>query len=171
MCDRLSSVEVGADVQVVRCSGPEAARSAAGIWARAKAIRDGETSDVAVDQALASVERRLGLDGARLLTAARGGRAAGFVLFAPVAAQVELFYLAVDPDFWGAGVAGALLRSLDQEARGLGLDALTLWVIDDNQRAISVYERCGWVRTEQTQRESPRSRLERRFVKQLEPAP
>jgi GNAT superfamily N-acetyltransferase len=96
--------------------------------------------------------------------------AAGFALLAPTASVVELYYLAVDPDIWGAGVARALLTRVDSEARALGFDALELWVIDDNHRAIAVYERSGWIRTEHTQRDSPRSRLERRFVKQLNSA-
>ena len=102
-----------------------------------------------------------------MLLARQGGGAVGFALFAPNATAVELYYLAVDPDAWGAGVASLLLTCVDDDARVLGCDALELWVIDDNERAIAVYERSGWVRTEQTKRDAPLSRLERRFVKHL----
>ncbi|EME62864.1 GNAT family acetyltransferase [Rhodococcus ruber BKS 20-38] len=64
-------------------------------------------------------------------------------------------------------MASGLLTEVDADARALGFDALELWVIDDNQRAIAVYERSGWVRTKQSKRDASSSRLERRFVKQL----
>ncbi len=102
-----------------------------------------------------------------MLLARRGGGAVGFALFAPNPSAVELYYLAVDPDAWGTGVASLLLTSVEADARVLGFDALELWVIDDNRRAIAVYERSGWNRTKQTKRDTPLSRLERRFVKHL----
>jgi GNAT superfamily N-acetyltransferase len=153
--------------RVTRGNEREVATSCAAIWARAKARRDGEPNEASVEEALQGVQRRLALDGARLLLARRGGVPAGFALFAPNASAVEVYYLAVDPDAWGAGVASELLTCVDTEARALGFDALELWVIDDNQRAIAVYERSGWVRTLQTKRDTPLSRLERRYVKQL----
>lgn len=153
--------------RVTRGNQGEAVRSCAAMWARAKARRDGEPREASVEEALLGVQRRLALDGARLLLARRGGVAAGFALLAPHASAIELYYLAVDPEAWGAGVASWLLTGVDAEARALGFDALELWVIDDNQRAIAVYERSGWVRTEQTKRDAPLSRLERRFVKHL----
>lgn len=153
--------------RVARGNEREAARSCAAIWARAKARRDGEPSEASAEEALLGVQRRLALEGAQLLLARRGGVAAGFALFAPNATAVELYYLAVDPDAWGAGVASGLLTGVDAEARALGYDTLELWVIDDNERAIVVYERSGWVRTEQTKRDGPSSRPERRFVKHL----
>lgn len=153
--------------RVTRGNEREAARSSAAIWARAKTRRDGEPKEASVEEALVGVQRRLALDGARLLLARRDGVSAGFALFAPNASAIELYYLAVDPDAWGAGVASGLLTEVDADARALGFVALELWVIDDNQRAIAVYERSGWVRTKQTKRDAPSSRLERRFVKQL----
>jgi GNAT superfamily N-acetyltransferase len=160
-------VEAVALERVTRGTEREAARSCAAIWARAKARRDGEPNEASVDDALLGVQRRLALDGAGLLLARRDGVVAGFALVAPNASAIELYYLAVDPDAWGAGVASDLLIGVDTEARALGFDALELWVIDDNQRAIAVYERSGWVRAEQTKRDTPSSRLERRYVKHL----
>ena len=154
-------------MRIVRGNGPEAARLSAAIWARAKAHRDGEPHDAPVEDALRGVERRLSLDGAQLLLARQDGGASGFALFASHANSVELYYLAVDPTAWGAGVASLLLTCVDAETRLLGFDTLELWVIDDNRRATDVYERSGWVRTEQTKRDTPLSRLERRFVKHL----
>jgi ribosomal protein S18 acetylase RimI-like enzyme len=163
-------VEAFALERVTRGNDREEARSAAAIWARAKARRDGEQNDASVEEALLGIQRRLTLDGAQLLLGRRGGVAAGFALFAPNASTIELYYLAVDPDDWGSGVASELLTCVDAEARALGFDALQLWVIDDNQRAIAVYERAGWISTAQTKRDTSSSRLERRFVKRLQAA-
>lgn len=66
-----------------------------------------------------------------------------------------------------AGIARTLLACVDAEAQALGIDALELWVVDDNQRATAVYERSGWIATEHTKQASPRSRLERCLVKTL----
>lgn len=117
----------------------EAARSSAAIWARAKARRDGEPKEASVEEALVGVQRQLALDGARLLLARRDGVPAGFALFAPNASAIELYYLAVDPDAWG----GSGERAPDRGGRrrlGAWLRRAGLWVIDDNQRAVAVYE-------------------------------
>ena len=56
-----------------------------------------------------------------------------------------------------------LLLSVDEHAREIGRDTLELWVINDNELAIRVYERSGWVGTGEVQRDA--GRLERRFLK------
>ena len=113
------------------------------------------------------VQRRLDLDGAKLVLARRDGRSVGFTLFAPRSGTLEVFYLAVDPDDWGTGVAGHLLLSAEEHARELGRKTLELWVIDDNERAIRVYERAGWVGTHEVKRDAPDGRLERRFLRHI----
>lgn len=145
-------------------SDPDAARASASIWARAKDRRDGSPNGSSDEDALHGVQRRLRLHGSQLLLARQGGAAVGFALFAPNDTAVELYYLAVDPDAWGAGVAHRLLRRVATDALAAGAAAVELWVIDDNQRAIDVYERSGWVPTKQTRRDRPSSREERRFV-------
>lgn len=89
----------------------------------------------------------------------------GFTLFAPRERTLEVFYLAVDPGAWGGGVGSHLLLSVEEHARELGRDTLELWVINDNERAIRVYERAGWVGTDEVQRDA--GRLERRFLKRV----
>lgn len=93
------------------------------------------------------------------------GRAAGFALLAPQESSVELFYLAVDPDVWGLGVAGRLLHRVDEHAGRLGREHLELWVIEDNDRAVTTYERAGWSRTADLRQEPAGSPVERRFVR------
>ena len=94
----------------------------------------------------------------------------GFALVAPRPETLELFHLAVDPRAWGRGLASELLRAVDSRARVVGRTTLELWVIDDNARAVGVYERAGWTRTRETQQDATSGRIERRLVRRL-PAP
>jgi hypothetical protein len=56
----------------------------------------------------------------------------------------------------------------EEHAREIGRDTLELWVINDNERAIRVYERSGWLGTDEVQRDA--GRLERRFLKRVRQA-
>ncbi len=141
---------------------------AASIWAQAKAQRDQASSPGSAEDALPGLRRRLGLEGARLLVEHRDDRPVGFILFAPQAQALEIFYLAVSPSAWGRGVGTSLLQNVETEARDNGRTVLELWVIDDNERAVRVYERAGFTRTEDVKRDHPEGRLERRFVRHLE---
>lgn len=143
--------------------------AASTIWARAVGRRDGRPPATA-ETARVGIERRLALEGAALVVDRLDGRPAGFALLAPRESSVELFYLAVDPDVWGRGVAGRLLHRVDEHARQLGHDRLELWVIDDNERAVRTYERAGWRRTADVQQDPPGSPVERRFVRTVKPA-
>ena len=152
-------------VEVTTSPDAAAVRDAAGIWARATARRDGTTSPTSVDATEAGVRRRLALEGAALLLARQDERMVGFALVAPRPETLELFHLAVDPSAWGHGLAAELLRAVDSRAGVVGRTTLELWVIDDNQRALGVYERAGWTRTDQTERDPTSGRIERRLVR------
>ena len=56
--------------------------------------------------------------------------------------EAELLNLAVDPAFRRRGIASALLRALETEAKG----ELFLEVAEPNHAAIALYEHHGWVR-------------------------
>jgi GNAT superfamily N-acetyltransferase len=140
---------------------------AAVIWARARARRDHEPEPATGETTLPGIQRRLDLAGAKLLLAFRDGRPVGFTLFAPRARTLEVFYLAVDPLEWGRGVASGLLRSVEQYAKEIGRDILELWVINDNGRAISVYERSGWLGTDELMPDAASGRIERRFLRHI----
>ena len=91
----------------------------------------------------------------------------GFLLVAPRARTLEIFYLAVDPDAWGCGIGSRLLISAEDHARKVGRETLELWVINDNERAIRVYERSGWLGTHEVKRDTRSGRLERRFLRHV----
>lgn len=151
--------------------GAEAIREAAAIWSEATALRDGTLTARKVEELIPGVRRRLSLDEAELLVARSSGHAAGFTLYAPHQDTLEIFYLAVRPDAWGRGVASQLLREVEKRAREMDRRILELWVIDDNARAIRVYEKNGFVRTDDTKYDSSSTRTERRLLKQLSCAP
>ncbi|UTT40941.1 GNAT family N-acetyltransferase [Glutamicibacter mishrai] len=119
-------------------------QSAAKIWAQAAAQRDHKPLPFDGSQALAGVERRWALPGARLVVASKDGVPAGFTLCSPQDGYLEIYYVAVAPDFWGQGVARELLAEVDHFAQKAGFHDLRLWAIADNSRAINLYRANGY---------------------------
>ena len=77
---------------------------------------------------------------ARILVAERGGAMAGFVV---IDGTGYLDQLVVDNTLWRSGLGGALI----DRAKKLSPGGITLLVNTDNTRAISFYERQGFVHT------------------------
>ncbi|GLW31937.1 GNAT family N-acetyltransferase [Actinoplanes regularis] len=152
-------------IKIVRDGGVESQRAAASIWARATAERDNLLGPAPLEEKLPGIQHRLSTAGSSLHVAHLRGEAVGFVLVVTGEAVLELVYFAVDPESWGAGVGRRLLTHVDDLARLAGIGSLELWVIDDNERAIQVYERSGWTPTEDLKISA--GRLERRLVKSL----
>ena len=125
----------------------EALLVAASIWADATAARDGLTQPVAPTVKLPGLRAALALPGATLYTAARDELSVGFVVLVPLGRRLEVRYLAVGPSAWGQGIAGELLAHVHQVAMTGGLEAIDLWVLADNERAVAVYVRAGWAVT------------------------
>ncbi|SEE84286.1 Acetyltransferase (GNAT) family protein [Arthrobacter alpinus] len=145
----------------------EAQREAARIWSLAKARRDQNSESDPVEKTLPGIQRRLDLAGAELILATNSKGSVGFTLFAPHEETLEIFYLAVAPDSWGGGVAGALLAGVEEYAREISRGILELWVISDNERAINVYQRAGFIGTDQLQYLESSGQTERRMIKHL----
>ncbi len=160
-------MELNDELQLAVSLEPHAVRSAALIWARATALRDGLPEPATGEEKMPGIQRRLSLEGSRLLLARQVDTYVGFTLFAPQAENLEIFYLAVGPDSWGSGVASALLVGAEEHARSLGRAALELWVINDNDRALGVYERAGFADTKQVKLDEFSGQIERRLLKQI----
>ncbi|OZF31160.1 hypothetical protein CH294_21755 [Rhodococcus sp. 14-2483-1-1] len=135
----------------------------ASIWVRSTDLRDGCAEPTRVSRAVDGIRRRIELDDARALVAECAGDIVGFVLCAVQGDVLEVFYLAVDPEMWGRGIATCLLHAVDTHAGSVGCDTCELWVIDDNERAVGVYEGAGWLRTDMTQMDTASGRLERKL--------
>lgn len=154
-------------VELAVGSDLHAVREAALIWARATAVRDQRPEPATGDDKIPGIQRRLRREGAKLLLARRNGICVGFTLFAPREDSLEIFYLAVDPDSWGSSVATALLAGAQDHARSMGRSTVELWVINDNERALGVYARAGFVDAGRLKRDESSGQIERRLVKHI----
>jgi GNAT superfamily N-acetyltransferase len=92
-----------------------------------------------------------------MLVAERGGEAIGFSSIGrarddPAAGEIYAIY--VLPEAWGTGAGHALMQESVRRLRDDGYGEGILWVLDDNPRARTFYEREGWspmdVRREET---------------------
>ena len=51
-----------------------------------------------------------------------------------------------DKGWWGRGIGPQILQLCEKQARGLGLDTLTMIAADDNERSIRAFEKMGFER-------------------------
>ena len=58
----------------------------------------------------------------------------------------EIWAVYIDPSNWGEGAGRALCDAAEQELRRLGFAEVTLWVLEDNQRALGFYLSNGFFR-------------------------
>ncbi len=70
----------------------------------------------------------------------------GFVLARVVAGEAEILTIAVDPSHRRSGLGGHLLAAASDLAARQGGEALFLEVSVDNQAALGLYDRAGFVR-------------------------
>jgi GNAT superfamily N-acetyltransferase len=93
----------------------------------------------------------IGDEGHRTWVAEIDDRVAGFAFTRPTQdddlnpleiAELEALYL--DPEIFGAGVGKSLLGRAVAGMRNQGFLQATLWVLEENSRAIHFYRREGW---------------------------
>ena len=143
--------------------GSAPARDAAGLWARATALRDQLAVIPLLEEKLPGIESALALDGALLLMVRIGERAMAFSVVVPLVDVLEVLYLAVDPEAWGKGLSRQLLDRLRNHSVKVQTP-MELWVIADNKRAIASYESAGWIPTSEVKIRNPAGRPERRYI-------
>ncbi|WP_104165191.1 GNAT family N-acetyltransferase [Cryobacterium sp. N22] len=153
----------GADPAVVIDGGTNARLSAASMWARATALRDGLPQAAPAGDKLPGIEAALAYEGAQLFLAQTASKSVGFAVVVPREITTEVLYLAVDPEMWGQGVGKSLLEFIRRQAQQSSKD-LELWVIEDNDRAVQTYERAGWTRTQDVKVRNDSGRVERRYT-------
>ncbi|HBD86058.1 MAG TPA: GNAT family N-acetyltransferase [Clostridiales bacterium] len=86
-----------------------------------------------------------------MVSAYIGAELAGNAGIHPIASLYKLrhrasFGMAVKEKYWHMGIGSALLTACIQAARTAGYEQLELEVVLDNTRAISLYERLGFIR-------------------------
>ncbi len=85
-----------------------------------------------------------------LLVAKDGAAVVGFVSFGPCRDEAaapdlgELWAIYVAPSAWSTGVGQALWREASESLRARGFRAVSLWVIDGNERARRFYSAAGF---------------------------
>lgn len=88
----------------------------------------------------------LSMPGVWLTLARSDGAIVGFALSRAIVDEVELLLLAVTPAHRGAGIGGALVRSVIADARGRDATKIHLEVRAGNE-AIALYRRHGFAKT------------------------
>ena len=82
--------------------------------------------------------------------------------------RVELISMWVDPAYRGRGLGQGLVERVVAWARQHGASAVGLWVTETNSPAVSLYRRCGFTSTRETQPlPSDETLLEQRMILQL----
>lgn len=154
-------------VSVEMTRGPDAELEAARIWAAATARRDGLPELDDTERKLVGIRTTLAIDGATLHLARGQDAVTGFALLVPQGPKLEIRYLAVSPQSWGQGIAACLLDHVSACARAAGFSSFELWVLEENHRAIDVYERAGLLQTGDRKSQVDTHRIEHRLELRL----
>jgi tRNA(Arg) A34 adenosine deaminase TadA/GNAT superfamily N-acetyltransferase len=81
-------------------------------------------------------------------------------------ATAEITGMWVDPEVRGLGVGSQLIETVVDQWRALAGRQLSLWVVDGNQSALALYERCGFSPAGRVET-MPDGRVERELVRAL----
>lgn len=86
------------------------------------------------------------------LVAEVNGRVEGFAVFGPArdkdldgSESAEIVSINIDPDKWGYGLGCSLLNFMIERLSNDGYRSICLWVVEQNERAIRLYQRNGFV--------------------------
>jgi GNAT superfamily N-acetyltransferase len=81
----------------------------------------------------------------------------------------ELRMLNVHPEWWGTGVAAALLVRAESELTEMGYRNAYLWVLEGNARACRFYRRQGWVESADRRADErfPGAPIELKYIRSL----
>ena len=87
------------------------------------------------------------------LVAEVNGRVEGFAVFGPArdkdldgSETAEIVSINIDPDKWGYGLGRSLLNVMIDRLGTDGYGSITLWVVEQNERALRFYQQNGFER-------------------------
>lgn len=82
----------------------------------------------------------------RCLILEENGEMAGYVNFQILSGEGEIERVAVHPRFRGQGLGRKLMEAMEEYARSQGVADISLEVRKGNEKAINLYESCGFVK-------------------------
>ncbi len=131
-------------------SGGAGLDEAAQIWAEATAARDGieDVPDLSVSRPVIQAVLDRSMDSFVLLARSLDGAAVGFAAVEPCPGAdscAQVSYLGVRPGSWGQGAGERLLREVASRLAAAGYRRAELLVYTGNRRAVTLYERLGWL--------------------------
>lgn len=74
------------------------------------------------------------------------GQLAGYINFRFLAGEGEIERIAVHPRFRGQGLGRKLMEAMEEYGKSQGVTDITLEVRNSNEKAINLYESCGFVK-------------------------
>lgn len=139
-----------------RLAGPPDLAAAAAVWRQANIARD-KAPDA---ERITRVETKPAAKDALVVIAEENDHVVGMALAEPGCADdgagsplPELCHISmvfVHPDHWGKAIGAELLTAVAEAAEKGGYKMLQLWTGQSNERALRLYQRCGFNLTGRT---------------------
>lgn len=80
----------------------------------------------------------------------------------------SIYSLYIMPEYWGSGIASKLMDNILEILKNQGCKKASLWVFEDNQRAINFYEKSGfYFDGSKKYSHFSNSPVERRYIKEI----
>lgn len=122
------------------------------VWRRARrddldVLLEIERRSFAVPWTRGEMEEEFDLPYSRPWVAEREGRVVAFGIHWLIAGESQLADVAVHPDYQRRGLGRSMMEKLMDESRALGMSKMTLEVRADNESAIDLYQKLGFVET------------------------
>lgn len=108
------------------------------------------SADYLASRSLPIYEKRAMYDVTGVIVAKDGEQVVGFAKYGPCCDDDmpdagEVYQLYVLADWYRQGIGSRLMRKAQRQLSSDGFDTIVLWVLEKNERAISFYERCGFI--------------------------
>ena len=116
-------------------------------------IRYPEEADIPVEQEKFFLQHFLESDRDLMILAEVDGKIAGNCQFSEIGrGRIKVrhrcsFAIALYKEYWGLGIAKALMELLAEKAVETGYEQMELEVVSSNERAVGLYRRMGFVKT------------------------
>lgn len=112
-------------------------------------IPQAHLQSLSIDERTEHWRERLSKYPERTLVAQEDGKVVGWVFLGPgrdddAQGRGEIYGFYIHPDRWRCGFGRGLIKGVEQHLWKRGFGAITLWVLEDNQRAKKFYAKVGF---------------------------